>query len=346
MKSEIIYIRVFATVLVVFGHCWLFNGFSGFTDSDIPGGMSGPILGFLCSEVYTFHMALFFAVSGFLSCLSSRKETYTRKNFIESKCRRILLPFIVVSLFFCLPIKYSVGTFKGIPFLEVLFQQVICAKDAHTWFLLALLWNMVLSVLLITFTRNNTKKIILFLAISIGLSVCVIPPEYDILCIGKGIQYSPYFIWGYLLSADDKITESVLNKMGRGKICGLFIVFIFFQIMYMFMNKLIPDSGLQVYTHRLIKLFIGVSAFILFWGVFSKLNPNDIGIHPIIQYLDKKSFEIYLYSEPINYIILAVCRDNGGWTLDSSLLFVIRFILTFCTALGLSHIVKINFGQK
>ena len=98
-------------------------------------------------------------------------------------------------------------------------------------------------------------------------------------------------------------------------------------------------------TVLLIKDVIGITAF---WGALIMcqyfLRKNRLS-STIID-LDKKSFEIYLYSEPLNYIVLYCCVLIGGWCWGDSSLFIIRFIFTWFGSLLLARIIKLNYGQK
>ena len=72
-RFDFVYIRVIATILVVLGHDWYYNGFSGFDQAEIPGVLAGTVLCNINKFICTFHMSLFFAVSGSLLAYGMQK---------------------------------------------------------------------------------------------------------------------------------------------------------------------------------------------------------------------------------------------------------------------------------
>lgn len=92
-KQHLLYIDVlkgFAILLVVMGHvlAWQFENFSQVDDSKVL---------FLWHAIYSFHMPLFFFVSGFLFSRSNfdRKET---SAFIWKKIKTLLFPFVTMGI--------------------------------------------------------------------------------------------------------------------------------------------------------------------------------------------------------------------------------------------------------
>ena len=211
MKNEIVYIRVFATLLVVLGHSWLYNGFSGFEVSDIPGAMTGSFLYSINHFIYTFHMPIFFALSGFLLELSNKRRGNIKAwEFLKKKSFRLLFPFFIITLFYCLPVKAFVGLFEGLSFTNIVYSQFVQANNAHTWFLLALFWCMLMG-LIVSFVDLNKNKKYLFLLILLIICIHIIGipnrmKAFDVFCLAKGLRYSIFFVGGYFISKYMRIT--------------------------------------------------------------------------------------------------------------------------------------------
>ena len=80
-RFDFVYIRVIATILVVLWHSWYYNGFSGFDQTEIPGALTGTVLYNINKFIYTFHMSLYFAVSGSLLAYGIQKT----QTLVKSK---------------------------------------------------------------------------------------------------------------------------------------------------------------------------------------------------------------------------------------------------------------------
>lgn len=117
--KEYDHVRVIATMLVVMGHCTYlkiatdFGGcdYSYYFDSN---NIISRLLVALNSLIYAFHMPLFMALSGALFYRNIRAGDYRNlKQLIAIKSKRLLLPFVVVSLFYSIPLKYISGYYRG-----------------------------------------------------------------------------------------------------------------------------------------------------------------------------------------------------------------------------------------
>ena len=113
-------LRIILVVLVVIGHGTYYDIITKFgginygilmSDASISDTMFHKITSIITSFIYTFHMPVFIALSG--SLFSLKKNINIKKN-IEKKAKRLLIPFIVVWLFWNLPVKYFSGYYHGV----------------------------------------------------------------------------------------------------------------------------------------------------------------------------------------------------------------------------------------
>ena len=92
-------------ILVVIGHC--------IPDASTPEGISNKSFAVLFSVIYSFHMPLFFFISGYLS-----KILYTTADRISSlkkKFERLMIPYFFVGICY-LPLKLMFSKFANRPF--------------------------------------------------------------------------------------------------------------------------------------------------------------------------------------------------------------------------------------
>ena len=152
----------------------------GHLQNDIIFSYSPHILS-LCSWIFSFHMPLFFIISGMLiSC--KREEEKDLKDIVKRKFRSIMIPYFWFSLIYILIVLYSLLITKVVP-LKTLFIQLWYVLGMHgmnvLWFLPALFASEVL-FLFITQRFKGKKAVFMIL----GLSVVA-------MCANSARQYLP-----------------------------------------------------------------------------------------------------------------------------------------------------------
>lgn len=128
--------------------------------------------------IYTFHLPLFFCISGYLF---SVKKCNSFVQFLKTKSKTLLIPYMVFSLFNYLfyllfsrfantvaenPLKPFLGIFIGIRGTE----WTIC--NGTLWFVLALFISEILLYLVIKLTKDDNKKISLVLILFSIIGYC------------------------------------------------------------------------------------------------------------------------------------------------------------------------------
>ena len=339
-RIDYVYIRVFATILVVIGHCWFVNSQYGYDENRLPGMDTPYYLDLLCRFIYSFHMPLFFALSGALMALGGTKNvTLPFKQFVRKKGYRLLLPFMVVTTFYCIPIRYlvSVYTFQT-PILRVISEQYITLIETHLWFLPCLFFCM-LFMFLIQRLREKTNYIfLLIIALFLHLFFKAFDPypALNWFMFRRSFTYLFPFVLGYIIS-EYRIIDFFSGK--RLIKYSLFILFILFEVHYLYGTPISETIYLEIISFLSVLCFFVIAKDLLTIKV-------SLGVSQVVNYLDEHSFEIFLYHAPINFIILRGCELNGGWDFPNWFFFWLRFILTLSGALLISHIVRINYGQR
>ena len=134
MKEKINYIdysKGIAILFVIFGHVYSGNNIA-------------------TTWIYSFHMPLFFIISGFLLKLNKNKDT---KSMILKKFKSLMVPYILFSIInivgFYLIKDLSYEVFKG-----NIFNTITLFGIGALWFLPALF----ISETLFLFEKNNISK--------------------------------------------------------------------------------------------------------------------------------------------------------------------------------------------
>lgn len=165
MKTKIIwidFIRIFAMLLVVFGHALYTSGHTNFGSYEFPNSTelySIPYKIFIIavSFIYSFHMPLFMAISGACFALSSGRKPFPVRTLIRNKTKRLLIPFFWTSLCLSIPIRILLGYYEdtGNNPIYIFAHHFIFPFQIHTWFLLSLFLIFPLFILLRPLHNKN-----------------------------------------------------------------------------------------------------------------------------------------------------------------------------------------------
>lgn len=146
----------------------------------------------MLSVIYSFHMPLFFVVSGFVSVkilnFNSIKE---RVDYIKNRAIRLLVPYFAVG-FFYMPIKFVLNSFAVKPYDFSKAWKILIGENPNTvlWFLYTLFWVSVVSALLVNY--KNFKAI---LGISMILSIVSYGADVPV----EATKYLFFFLAGLFL---------------------------------------------------------------------------------------------------------------------------------------------------
>ena len=117
----------------------------------------------LTSFIYLFHMPLFIALSGALFAKSLDRGRYASfMELLNKKAKRLVIPFIVVTLFYAVPIKFLSGYYNASTsvFSDVLIGQVLIQGNTHLWYLLTLFMIFLVVYLCIKNIHKKTNTVV------------------------------------------------------------------------------------------------------------------------------------------------------------------------------------------
>lgn len=288
-------IRGLAILLVVVGHLIQFNGFS----------VNNPIFEF----IYSFHMPLFFAISGYIT---QRLTTICTLNeylgFIKKKFISLIIPLLVWSLI--------VNHFFFVEQWEVVTWQNIldCIASPGLWFLKMLfiilcfygIFNWLTNVLKI----KGIFKIIISL---IPIALFTFASVYIKLEGINLIMFSYAFYLGVVISKYSNIEKLCSNDLWVAVIA---CVFMMLSTQWNFGGDYMDD---------LYKVIISTCAFILCLNIFRKGQFN-IRIKHALQALGINSLAIYIIQFYLCHIDITNSIGNI-LKVPSIILFIIAIVL-------------------
>lgn len=303
MKKERVcvydWLRLIATVLVVIGHSRYIgmeatNGGVYYVMPEFTNpAFYSPIVSFfglMVSYIYSFHMPLFFFLSGAVLRL---KPLPSFDRFCAEKFRRLIIPYFAVGFLFMLPVKYLAGFYTG-EGLHLAYRSYYNGSDSgHLWFLTALFWCMLLfAICKKVFERFRIKSEVLLLLIcmAIQMSVSVLP--FDILALKQGLGYLGWFALGYVFEKirKEKIEELSAIKKITACLCA--------GILFVLNIKVgIFDDNMNIICGCLFAYFTAEVCSILF------RRAENGSIYRVVM---GNLFAVYLFHDPLEYVILRI----------------------------------------
>jgi fucose 4-O-acetylase-like acetyltransferase len=234
--------------------------------------------------IYSFHMPLFFIISGYLF----RQGEYGYGDLIKTKTKRLLYPFVTIALAFLI-IKYPAGQFVTLESpvtadsVKKLLLDPINSYMPLLWFMHALFLIFAVYPLLGSFL-NNTIILLVFLIINTVLG-------NDFLVFGKALGYMPYFVVGLILREKTALSKNTINADWR------FIVapFLLYAIVYV----LVRSVDIAPECHYFIRFSLGVtgSLFVINLSYAISILSNNKIKKTLIQ-AGYYSMSIYLLHSP------------------------------------------------
>lgn len=272
IKNEYDLLKTLAVLLVILGYITII-----YKDSY-------EVLEILTTIIYIFHMPLFIALSGAIYQLGRNNNKYTQFfPFLKNKLRRILLPFLIVSIMFLTPSLVMLGMCDSITgcILNIL-TGGNCIK--HLWFLPALLW-IFLIVWILDYFKINTY---LGFTGAIILAILCSTSSFDLhyFCISLAIQNLPYFILGMLLYKNNNF-----KHLNTSYGWAMLIIFTIGQKMT---NILIIDNFFRI--------FLACSIIYILMQSAHRIMPISKRIKAL-EIILKNSFAIYLFHVIIIFLM-------------------------------------------
>lgn len=252
MEKRLDYIdklRGFAILLVVMGHLYL-----PYTVQ----GNSHPV----AEMIYSFHMPLFFFISGYLCEITHKIARIGYLNFVRKKVISLLIPYLfwIVAVIFLFTHK-PITTFGDFILLFNFFPNKLF------WFMPVLFLIMLLYMLQYRLLqkKDSLARRLLFVIIVCGL-LCILGVllhEYFLLIYAI---YVFSFLIGALVMKEESIQERILDNRCYG---GASLVLCVLWLIYPFdPNGRILYSALNV----LLTLLCSISAIIVFYNFFIKVS--------------------------------------------------------------------------
>ncbi len=292
--NHIILLRVIAIILVVFAHATR-DIHSPNLHMYTPQIMAWWEIS-IKHYIYSFHMPLFFWISGFVFYFSV-VENKKKNNFLNQmfgKFKRLIIPLYATSFLVLLPTIFFFGHFNE-SFIHQIKLFILSQNNDHLWFLKTLFIIFIIYIPLNNFKRNDSNLFyitVIILWTIVYYNKQIIPNTFH-----EALRYIPFFIIGSL----SRKYEFSVDKI---KYIILFSIFFLLHLML-----LVFKSKITIYIPN--DLFYYLTAFmgIYFMYFFSKAVHENLSytkLWILIKKVDAVSYSIYLFHVSFLYFILFI----------------------------------------
>lgn len=217
--------------------------------------------------------------------------------FPNNPGKQLIIPFFAVGIFYMIPVKYlgNFYTFDGmIESILSIWHGGQGYYDGHLWFLAALFWCFILFTILI----QLLKKIHIenpFIPLIICIMIATFASKFTttfFMEFHSGLKYIHWFAAGY--------TFEKYRHLYKFSYIRSIIVCIIFMVFHFWNRELHFDN------HYFLIIF-GIIFSIALANVLSPLFKYlDINLHKGYRYFIDKLFIIYLFHDPLEYIVLRI----------------------------------------
>ena len=266
---------------------------------------------FLYRTTYSFHMPLFFFISGLL--LNTDKKLDLSK-FYKGKLKRLLIPYFFINLIDFVPRtlfpQLVNSKFKGIK--EVIFYGTKISWFVYTLFIIFMIFPFLDEYIL------KKDKYYLFGMFLIILNYLKIFENIKIFSVNTVVSYLLYFYVGYIIKPF--YNERIKNGIGSQNLIFLIIsiIFLSFSYKYYYLN----------YFNSIIFAILGI----LFVLNISLRIEEDINIYKFFNFLGINSLTFYLIEGFITVVyrvlLLRIISIEKSYLLVS-VFFILRVLTAY-----------------
>ena len=321
---------------VIVGHCCGFWTNAWFPV--IKPYVSNDFLGFFANWLGSFHISCFTLVSGYIYYYvkHERNGNYSLRILIKKKIRRLIFPYIFVSLFWVIPIN---NIFFQYTVLDILNNFILGGGAEQLWFLL-MLFNVFVFFNLLSFLfkkNGHLGFVILFVLYIVGDSLSR-KSFLNVFQIFTSFKYLIFFSSGYYIR---KFSMLIFSKkmISLNNAWFIMIFLIVNNVLSTFSyNMVLYDSFFIKILCKLISMLVHVNKAILAFAILLFISERINWHSRFFGILKDNNFNMYLFHQQIVYVMLYLF--NGFFSPEMHAL--INFIVSSSFSLLLSIVVRKN----
>lgn len=282
------YLKVFTTFLVVLAHATRMYTSAGAVQTV----MHSDSLAYITEFIYSFHMPLFFVISGMVYgfCVDECGKYDDYKRFIFNKAKRILIPYFIIGFCFVVPVMVNLHISNDGYFRYALYGILLNNDSRHLWYLATLFGIFALVGIFGKKKDKNLTILLVMIVVHYAWNNTIGSKIPNLLFDVKSILFfDAFFYMGVILNRNSKLLFALKNPF-------LIICFFVFQVIITKYNIPCTDYVLRFSGSFMV---IGICQW------FSDGLRNN----SFYKVLSKNGFGIYLFHPMIIYIIFYIFRS-------------------------------------
>lgn len=305
-------LSVWGILLVCLGH-------SGFTEPIIMDSLNG-----LHSWIYSFHMPLFFLISGYLFSLTNKSFVdIDPGKFLKKKVLRLLVPYVVLGTVIY-GIKYVFSSFShadrdwSVANFFKMFVAPGCEGSTmgYLWYVITLF---VVFAIVVAFciVRVDLKKIVWCVLVMLAAwTFFFMGPKVEWFNFMAVCQYLPYFVIGILYQRYEPKVQTIVDSGGQLSL----IVLAALTLVPLFVSIPLPNWILMP-----MKAIIGIMMSVQLCNLLLKSDWVVNNIYPTSKY----TYCIYLLSWFPQYAVKVGMMDimHLHWAIAVASMFVAQLVV-------------------
>lgn len=297
-SSEINILRGIAFCLVLFGHSF-------------PDSVHGFYTGFVHTYIYSFHMPLFFIISGF--CMESLLSCsqINIKDEIVKRSKRLLIPYLFYSYIVIIP-KWMFNSYMHNKIELSNIWGILWGNGTSTtlWYL----WNLfMINMLFLLISRLTSKKRIwLFISLILYVTYLLFPGFY----FYRLLKYPIFYVLGIYTASYFPVIKKWLSNRGA------------VVLLFMLTNAVIVISIGDDIRAGLLTALLG-SISMLYLAI--RIDEGNSKVKSFLELASKYSYGIYLMSPYVQVAVRVFLYQKAGmsYLLCMGLMLVLGFLIPY-----------------
>ncbi|SEK44702.1 Acyltransferase family protein [Pseudobutyrivibrio ruminis] len=279
---------------------------------------------FIASWVSLFVLQVFFMVSGAMLAI---KPLASFTKLVKGKAKRLLVPYFLVGWLYMLPLKKIAGFYDSEGFINALRGFITGEDSGHLWFLPALFWGILaLAIILKVLQRLKIESPYAALIIAGVIYFVYDYLPFDVLELKSGLSYLLYITIGYVFEIERQKFER-LNLKNTLLILAIVVILEILDIKFHVLNLFAIEMVGALLTYIVADLVD---------RAIPKIHDTKVW-----KYIIRNIFYVYLFHDPLNYLILEYTFKHDLLTSGAGCIFytLLRTIGVFVVSLAIGELV-------